>query len=310
MLAAQKFRPKLKKFYILTTAPDDTALLAHVRSVNEKQKKNKSFEVVLLGWGEILRRALKDLQVAEKHFGPKGSASRSPLLGTWYTTRGRLEKTKTELSLDFQELWEDFQDWPNGHIVIRDRETDSLNLKIAAFSENPQSATQREQRLALRQQLRGLKRREDAAQEGVARMCTMTELRTYLYRVKEPKLAADCIAGFVNEVMTAPGSRPNTSSLFLRMHPPDNVRDERLSAYLNDLALKSIEDIKAKRVKMYNKPLTTTVDELPDDVFTQIAFPRIMRGILEALGDEQRVPITTLMAEGWFNIGQWELDIA
>lgn len=310
VLAAQEFRPKLMAFYILTTAPDDTTLQAHVRKINETHNKNHLFEVVLLGWSEILRRALKDPQVADKHFGAKGSASRSPLLGTWHTTQGRLEKTSAELSLDFQELWEDFQDWPNGHIVIRDRETDSLIQKIAALGESPHSKVEREERLALRQQLRTLRRREEASQEGVARMCTMSELRTYLYRVKQPKLAAFCIAGFINEQMTVPGSRSCASGLALRMSPPNNVRDSRLSANLDDWALKSIETIKAKRVEMFNNPLTTTVDELPDDVFAQVAFPRIMRGILEALGDEQLTPVPTLMAEGWFNIGHWKLDIA
>lgn len=310
VLAAEGFRPKLKAFYILTTAPDDTALQAHVRSINEQQDEKKSFDVILLGWGEILRRALKDPQVSDKHFGPSGSAPRSPLLGTWYTKDGRLEKGSAALSLDFRELWEDFQDWPDGHVTIRDRETDSLIQKIAALGDSPNSKAAREQRLELRQQLRVLKRREEAAQDGVVRMCTMPELRTYLYRVKQPKLAAECIAGFINEQMPSPGSTTHRGSPFLRMYPPNNVRDERLSAYLDDLALESIEAIKAKRIKSYGKPLTTTVDELPDDVFAHVAFPRILRGILEALGDEQRTPGARLMEEGWFNIAQWKMDIA
>lgn len=306
VLAAQKFRPKLKAFYILTTAPDDTTLQSHVRKIN----KSQPFEVVLLGWSEILRRSLKDPQVAEKHFGPKGSASRSPLLGTWQTTQGQLEKDSAELSLDFQELWEDFQDWPNGHIVIRDRETDDLIERIAAIGESPHSKEKREERLALRQQLRVLRRREQAAQDGVMHMCSMTEIRTYLYRVKEPKLAASCIAGFINEQMSPPGSRSSAHGRVLRLSPPNNVRDRRLSANLDDWALKSIEAIKAKRIKMFNNPLTTTVDELPDDVFAQVAFPRIMRGIMEEIGDEILTPVPTLMAEGWFNIGHWNLEIA
>ncbi|MFG1464288.1 hypothetical protein V5F77_15460 [Xanthobacter sp. DSM 24535] len=310
VLAATKFRPKLKAFYILTTAPDDKELQTHVRNINAKQTKEGSFEVILLGWGEILRRAIKDAQVADKHFGPNGGAPRSPLLGIWYTKDGRLEKTSSALSLDFRELWEDFQDWPDGHVVVRDRQSDSLIEKIAALGENPKSTTLREQRLELREQLRGVQRREVAAQNGVVRMCTMPELRTYLYQVKQPKLAAECIGAFINEQMAAPGSRNYQSSQFLRMQPPNNKRNERLSASLDKKALTSIEALKAERVKKFGNPLTTSVDELPDDVFAHVAIPRIMRGILEALGDEQRTPIADLIDEGWFSIGRWKIDIA
>lgn len=309
--AAEAFRPKLKVFYILTTAPDDAVLQEHVRNINMKREKQQSFEVVLLGWGEILRRALKDPQVAEKHFGPMGSALRSPLLGTWYTKNGSLEKTSEELALDFQELWEDFQDWPTGHIVLRDRETDDLYQQIATIGDSPQSTSARKQLLKIRQKLRGLARRENAAQEGVVRMCTMAELRTYLYRVKGPELAADCIAGFINEQMSPPGAKSySMDSRFLRLHPPNNARSERLQTVLNEAALTSIDAIKGKRLEMFGKPLTTTVDELPDDVFTQLAVPRIIRGILEQLGEERLTPIATLKHEDWFNIGQWELEIA
>ncbi|NOB36308.1 hypothetical protein GTF64_17185 [Roseobacter sp. HKCCD8421] len=310
VLAAEKFRPKLKSFFILTTAPDDAALQKHVRSINKKRRKRKVFEVVLLGWGEILRRALKDPQVADKHFGPRGSKSRSPLLGSWYTTHGQLEKTRLELSLDFQELWEDFQDWPSGHIVIRDRETDDLKQRIAALGDINQVEVEREERLALRRQLRGMQQRERVAEEGVARMCTMPELVTYLYSVKGPKLAADCVTGFVNEQMATLGSKPYNDGPMLRMHPPHNTRDERLSAELDEISLSSIEAAKAKRIEQFRKPLTTTVDELPDAVFAQVAFPRIMRGILEATGDEQLIPVSVLKEEGWFHIGQWQIEIA
>jgi hypothetical protein len=310
VLAAENFKPKLKAFYILTTAPDDTALQAHVRTINEKRKECKSFEVVLLGWGEILRRATKDPQVAEKHFGPNGGAPRSPLLGTWYTKVGRLEKTDAELSLDFRELWQDFLDWPTGHIVIRDREADSLIEKIASLGESPTSAVVRERRFELREQLASLRRRAEATEVGVTRMCTMPELRTYLYRVKQPKLAAECISGFIHEQMAAPGTKSDEIALFLRMNPPNNLRSERLSAVLDRSALKSIDAIKAERIKVFGKELTTSVDELPDDVFARIAFPRIMRGIMEALGDEERLPMSSLIAEGWFNIAQWQMEIA
>jgi hypothetical protein len=78
---ALSFKPELKAFYILTTAPDDTELLSHVRKINECHERKQLFEVVLLGWNEIVRRATLDQSVADKHFGPAGGgAPRSPLL--------------------------------------------------------------------------------------------------------------------------------------------------------------------------------------------------------------------------------------
>ena len=298
VLAAENFQPKLKAFYILTTAPDDAALQAHVRTINEKQKKNKSFEVVLLGWGEILRRAIKNSQVADKHFGPSGGAPRSPLLGTWYTKDGRLEKTSPALSLEFRELWQDFQDWPGGHTIIRQRETDTLVAKIASLGERPTSTAVRERRVELREQLRSMRRREEATQDGIARMCTMPELRSYLYGVKQLKLAAECVVGFIHEQMAAPGSRSHTGAQFLRMSPLNNLRNERLSAVLDASALKSIQAIKAKRRRMFGKPLTTTVDELPDDVFARVGFPRIMRGILERWETSSACPWPSSSSKG------------
>jgi hypothetical protein len=308
VMQAEKFRPKLKAFYLLTTAPDDIALQAHVRAINEEQKKNKSFEVILLGWNEILRRATKDIQIATKHFGPNGGSPLSPLLGTWYTEGGRLEKPDAVISLDFRELWQDFQDWPNGHIIIRQRETDILVQKIAALEESPKSKTSRERRFELREQLSRLRRREEATQDGVKRMCTMPELRFYLYMIKQPAIAAKCTIGFIHEQMLVPDTKYHVNQVFLRMYPPNNLRKIHLSTVLDETACKSIKNIMGSRTKHYGKPLTTTVDELPDDVFARIGIPRIMRGIVQALSDEERVPISTLIAEEWFKLGQWSLD--
>jgi hypothetical protein len=128
---ALKFKPALQAFYILTTAPDDTTLLNHVRTINEQHQKKKLFEVVLLGWSEIVRRATLDPQVADKHFGPSGGgAPRSPLLATWMISKGKLEKTGAELELSVKELTQDLHDWPTGHIVVRQRESDALLEKL------------------------------------------------------------------------------------------------------------------------------------------------------------------------------------
>jgi hypothetical protein len=75
---ASKFDPALKEFYILTTAPDDAALQAHVAALNQKREAEGLFRVVVLGWGEIVRRATRDSDVAAKHFGPTGGDTPVP----------------------------------------------------------------------------------------------------------------------------------------------------------------------------------------------------------------------------------------
>lgn len=65
--AAKNFRPKLKAFYIL---PRHSTMYIfksmYVRKL--RSKKAKSFEVILLGLGEILHLATKDSYIAYKHF--------------------------------------------------------------------------------------------------------------------------------------------------------------------------------------------------------------------------------------------------
>lgn len=145
---ALTFAPALRAFYILTTASEDVALQAHVRSINNKHEKKQLFEVVLLGWDEILRRATLDPQVANKHFGPSGGgAPRSPLLATWMMSKGKLEKTGKELELSVKELTQDFHDWPTGHIVVRQRESDDLLERLRAFEGRKLSNTERRKRI-------------------------------------------------------------------------------------------------------------------------------------------------------------------
>lgn len=91
---AEKFKPTLKEFYILTTAASDERLQEHVRLLNEARKRQKKFPVIVLFWTEIVRRVARFEQVARKHFPIGGSKNEfAPLLATWYTTDGRLELT-------------------------------------------------------------------------------------------------------------------------------------------------------------------------------------------------------------------------
>ena len=183
--AALTFTPSLKAFYILTTAPDDARLQAHVRDINARHKTAKRFEVILLGWGEIVRRATLDRAVADKHFGMAGGHARSPLLATWFTSRRRLEKTGRELAVSVEELALDLHDWPMGHIVVREHESDALLERLRPFEGRQLTLAQRQTRIALRKQLRVTTDTEARIVRGVTLMLSDPDLSGWILKVWE-----------------------------------------------------------------------------------------------------------------------------
>jgi hypothetical protein len=164
---ALKFDPPLESFYILTTAADDTKLQAHVRAINKRHNAQDRFNVVLLGWAEIVRRATLHESVANKHFGGSGGAPRSPLLATWFSSNGKLELNEWELKIAVTELAQDLQDWPTGHIAFRQRETDALLDQIHAFVGRDLTLDEREERIRLRKKLRRMTDREARIVKGL-----------------------------------------------------------------------------------------------------------------------------------------------
>lgn len=51
---AKEFRPKIKKFYFVTTANKDSSIEEYVREINVKNKKNGEFEVHLFSWEDVV----------------------------------------------------------------------------------------------------------------------------------------------------------------------------------------------------------------------------------------------------------------
>ena len=303
---ALNFSPALKAFYILTTAPDDATLLDHVRKINVEHEKKKLFEVALLGWGEIVRRATLDTEVADKHFGPSGTGfPRSPLLATWMMSGHILEKTDAELNLSVQELIQDFDDWPTGRIVIRQRESDDLLQQLRPFEGKKLSIKDREERIELRNNLRALIDTENLAARAIKLMLTDPVVSVWLLKIWEHDAPLAIEALLNNEIQ----SRPTTcGKQYLRMSPPgDSVR--RCSAILSDDDVSSIMDIMTERQDRFGKPLTDTVAELPPVVRARVAVPRIIRGIYEFVS-EDRLSWEQVRKMGALELGNWTISIA
>ena len=87
---AKKFKPALKVFYLVSTAPDDQPLQEHARLITESHQTKGLFNVAVIGWGELVRRATRHQHVAAKHFGSYSLGPASPLLATWRASAGKL----------------------------------------------------------------------------------------------------------------------------------------------------------------------------------------------------------------------------
>lgn len=307
---ALNFEPALKAFYILTTAPEGAELLNHVRKVNARHEREKLFEVVLLGWNEIVRRATLDPSVADKHFGPAGGgAPRSPLLATWIMSKGKLEKTDEELVLSVEELTQDLHDWPTGHFVIRQRESDKILEKLRSYEGRSLSTAERRKRVTLRNKLRLLTDAEVLAVRAVNLMLTDPELSVWFLKVWEPYGDTPlAIEAFVNNHLKPKAGTIPYDATYLRMSPPGDP-DRRCSTLLSKREVSSILNIMAERKTRYGAPLTETVSELPDEVRARKATPRIIRGLLEFMS-EDRLTWDQIRRMGALDIGLWKVSMA
>ena len=172
-----------------------------------------------------MRRATLDSAMMAKHFAPVGARTpRSPLLATWFMSSGQLEKSGDDLALDATELSQDLQDWPTGHFVTRQRESDALLTELRQYEGRQLSTDERRARIALRNDLQVRTHIEAQAVQGVRPMLTEPDLRASLQSgnglFDRSHLA---IAAFVNEQLSPDAEGAAT---YLRLAPPDRSYNE------------------------------------------------------------------------------------
>lgn len=305
--AALKFKPKLKSFYILTTAPEDKNLLKHVREITAKHKRKKLFDVHLLGWQEIYSRATRYPEIADKHFGT-GSRPREPLLDKWYASDHRLELKGTKLDAGCRELAHEFKSWPAGRIILRQRESDDLAAKIAAFNGRVLTMRQRKARLVLRDKLERLQEREAWISRGLRLLFGDPTITTWLFSVyKDTGDAPLAAAGWVNHELDPDRMLIKDGTVRLRVISPRDP-DITLSHYISGKQVSSILELMAKRTKMYGPTRhTETVDELPEKVRASEAIPAIIHAILKQVNEGRS--LEELRKAGVLEIGSWRFEL-
>jgi hypothetical protein len=297
---ALKFRPKLKSFYILTTAPDDAKVQAHARKITARHQRKGLFDVNILGWSEIVRLATLHSTVADKHFGPGGGASRAPLLATWFTSKGRLELAGEDLFLTCRELVHDLRDFPEGRVVLRQRESDDLVAKLAIYDGRTLTIAERKKRLELRDKLGSLERKEEWIFDGLKLLFTDKTLSPW-----NAEDLARAAAGFVNRELDNSFIDPDT--IKMRFTCPRNTEIYR-DTYLSKSQVASINALRAKRDKRFGrKRHTDTIMEMPDEIRGGEAIPAALAEILRQIEDGRS--LEDMRKQGILDLGLWRAEV-
>lgn len=304
---AREFKPPLKAFYLLTTAEEDAKLQAHVRIVNQKHNTEGRFEVVLLGWAELVRRTTLHKVVADKHFGTVGGTAPAPLLGTWFVKDGKLELKGAEFEVSAQELALDLQDWPKGRIEIRQRESDLLMSKINILDVGKKTLEKRTRLIDLRKQLRSKIDLEHALARGVILMLTDPNISKFLLKVWQDEFAST-IKAFIEKKLDDNSPFISASNQELHIWPPGiKTLEGRFKEYYPAALYADVFALMQNNRKNWGKPLMDCVGELPPSLRSGHAVPAILQKIQTRL--ESGVTLDTLKSEQWLDLSSWNVEV-
>jgi hypothetical protein len=284
---ALTFTPKLEDFWILTTAPDDVHLQAHVNQLNEKHEAAKQFTVHLLGWREILSHATLYPRVVAKHFGIQVAQDREPLLAVWSAINGGLDVSDEELDTRCQELVHEVHHYPHGRILVRQRESDAIEQQLMTYLGKTLSILQRKQRLHILDQLGARERREARIAQGLRLLFTDPSV-AYIFQSLKGAGMARTVRSYVQ--MELGPIAVHGVHVYMRMEPrhadyfratKQVTKGEQQQYFARDKDLR----------KKFEKARCDSVIELTDELKSTIALPAITRRIVSELIDR------TL--EGW-----------
>jgi hypothetical protein len=299
---AKKFKPALKVFYLVSTAPNDEKLEEHARLITKRHHAKGLFTVAVIGWGELVRRATRHQNVAAKHFGSYSSGPASPLLATWRASAGKLLLDDRQLAIAIRELIHDLQDYPAGRIVFRQEESEDLIFRIRQLqATDGQSLDGREAILALRDKLKVQSDRESAIVAGLMLLFGHKLLKDYVRVVWEDN-APLLIRSFVEQ-----GIDPKLSYVTglekIRLYPP-GYEDDPLAVFVPPADIHAIWKHQQKLNRKYPELATNNISEMPDRIQFRHAVPAVIRKIVWDM--EEGLPLDEIGRRKWFDMSAWK----
>ncbi|BBB62016.1 hypothetical protein UNDKW_3743 [Undibacterium sp. KW1] len=300
---AKNFKPKLQKFYILTTAPDDAAIQKHVRELNEKHRKEGLFEIVVFGWCELSRRVTLNKVVADKHFGATDGSTQSPLLASFFVKDGKLQLTEEALDIVVSELLLDYQDWPKGHVVVRQLESDELAEEIKRVEVGSLTNSKRKKRIYLRTKLLKLRKKEVRIATALRFFFTTPSVQDWFEVWQDEQ--ATIIRCFVEQQLNEGFSGKHNE---LDLWPPGDMNqlsDDRIRVWYPPALYESVNELNDARRKKFDRSISMdSIGELPPSLRSQIVLPRALAKIEERLsldGSSERIP------DNWLLLSEWRI---
>lgn len=303
---AKAFKPALKAFYLVTTAPDDEDIQACAREISAKHQLAGLFSVGVIGWGEIVRRAIRHPHVAAKHFGAYSPGKPTPLLASWRASAAKLLLDEAELEVSVRELLYDFREFPAGRLAFRTQEADDLLLKIRSLqSTHSNSLERRKSVLKHRERLYSHVYVEESVVIGLQLIFNHPDLSEYV-RVPWDKDAPLLIRSFIEQQLD-----PNLSDIKgkekIRLFAPQALPEPAggdIAVFMpiseHNRTVRRSWELQAQ----YPKLDVEKLDELFRPVRFQYAIPAVMRRIVN--GIRNGIPIETFEQANWLQFHLWK----
>lgn len=302
---AKTFRPALKQFYLVSTAPDDEVLQKYARDISEKHEKEGLFSVCVLGWSELMRRATLHADVAEKHFGFREKGPSTPLLYNWNISTSGVELEDEELEVVIRELLLDFQDFPNGRITMRWEvlEKQLMNIQKLRGTTNL-TIDVRQDIISARKKLSSLKESERMTLKGLELFLCNDEFSATLSEYWDiPTLIRSYI-----EYGLGKRQKHYPDRLNLRLHPPGTLDGEWETVSLASGDAQNILDDAQKLKKEFPKIDEKSLDEMSKVFRYRYGIPGAMFRIAREIEDGNSVE--TLRQRGWLRLYDWKYSLA
>lgn len=303
---ALKFRPALDAYYIVTTAIADTALTDHALALTKAHRAKGLFPVHVIGWQEVCRRVALHPAVGRKHFGIYGGEAPSPLIGTLVTQNGRLVVDDTELALLVRELRHAWRSSPDGRLVVRQQESETLMAAIKAIPLADVAIERRLQRVELQDRLETLEAGERDAETALRLLLTDPALEGYAASLNHDHAAA-MVRSIVERRLDRDRAKPGSGDYKLKLLSPLDD-DEDVSSFLFPAQAAEIRALIDKRQARFGRAATGSLVELPSGVMSTVAIPLVLDRLVQLMAAGET--LEGLGARGMLRIGSWRVHRA